>query len=405
MKLLVLSTWFPVPPDNGSRIRAYHLLRQLAKRHEVCVVTGVQEDVAGSVAPGVAELSAFCKSIVPVPWQWHDPNRTGSTGAVRALLSPIPRTILETPNPELVNAIAKELSTIPDAVLVLELAMDAYLPQVWGNVPLVIDQVEVSGAERALHQAKGVKARLQTELTYRKAMSYWQQRFSRYAAITAVSEDEAIAVRKFVGTERPPVVVVPNGVSVTDYTARPFSQAVPGRLIYNGALTYGPNRDAVRWFVRDILPLVAQAVPDAHLVVTGRYNSSEAADLCQNPRVQLTGFLPDLRPTLSEARVCVVPLLSGGGTRLKILEAWAAGLPVVSTKVGAAGLGATDGTHLLLSDDAKGFAEKVITLLTDDRKAETITINAREYAESRFDWAAIGDQLSDLLEKAAQPHL
>lgn len=402
MKLLVLSTWFPVPPDNGSRIRAYHLLRELAQRHEICVVAGVQEDVAGGVEQGRAELGKFCRSVAAVPWRWHDPKRTGSVGAFRAFLSPVPRAILETPNPAVAAAIEKELQTPPDAVLVMEQGMDPYLPSLPKTVPAVIDQVEVSGIARAYRQAAGVRERLRIGMTYRKSAAYWQKRFARYAAITSVSEEEALAVRQVVGGERPPVVVVPNGVSVTDYTPRSLSDAVPGRLIYNGALTYGPNQEAVRWFVRDILPLVAQAIPEAHLVVTGRFNAPEVADLCQNPRVHLTGFLTDLRPTLGEAVACVVPLQAGGGTRLKILEAWAAGLPVVSTSIGAAGLGAEDDTHLLIANEAKPFAERVITLLSDANRANALARNARHYAEARFDWGAIGNQLSNLLEKVAQ---
>lgn len=402
MKLLVLSTWFPFPPDNGSRIRAYHLLQQLARRHEIRLIAGVQEDVTGDVETGVTELRTFCRSVVPVSWQWHDPQHTGAAGAVRALLSSVPRSILETPNPPLVAAIAQELTTAPDAVLVLELGMDAYLPALPEALPVIIDQVEVSGVERAYRQANGIKNRLRVGLTYRKSAAYWQKRFARYTAITAVSEEEAVAVRKVVGAEKPPVVVVPNGVSVSDYIPRPLSQAVPGRLIYNGALTYAPNQDAVRWFVRDILPVIVQAVPDAHLVVTGRYNASDVTDLCENPRVHLTGLLPDLRPTLAEAAVCVVPLLAGGGTRLKILEAWAAGLPVVSTSIGTAGLGAESGLHLLIADDANLFAEKVITLLTDSTQANILATHARKYVEAHFNWSAIGSQLSNLLEQAVQ---
>ncbi len=397
MKLLVLSTWFPFPPDNGSRIRAYHLLRQLATRHEIRLIAGVQDDIAAEVEQGMVELQSFCKAVIPVPWQWHNAKQRGGTGIVRALLSPTPRSILETPNPVLVATIAQELQIPPDVVLVLELGMDAYLPVLPKNLPAVMDQAEVSGMERAFRQAKGIPARLRKRLTYRKNTTYWRERWKRYAAITAVSEEEARAVRQVVGGVYPSVVVIPNGVSIGDYTPRQPSAIVPGRLLYTGALTYGPNREAVRWFVRDILPLIAEQVPEAHLIVTGRHNPSEVTDLHQNPRVHLTGFLPDLRPTLAEAAICVVPLLSGGGTRLKIIEAWAAGVPVVSTTIGAAGLGATEWNTILLANSAHDFAGKVVSLLTDPATANTLATNARTYAESRFDWSMIGDRLSGLL--------
>lgn len=392
--LLILSTWYPYPPDNGSRLRAFHLIRELAKRHRIRLVAGLQDDVAkryGTELPDA--LGEFCLEVVAVPWQWYAPE---NGGGLRSLLSLTPRSIVETDNPALRAAVAAQLVKPTDAVLAMELGMAPFVPVV--SPPVVLDQVEVSGLERSRQSAQGA-ARVRAGMTLWKACRYWRQALRRYAALTAVSEEEAEAVRGMLGTDKgvPPVVVIPNGVEVTAYQ-RAAGNAVPGRLLYNGALSYAPNREAVRWFAAEILPLVAQQAPEAHLVVTGKNDTLDIDDLRANPRIRLTGFLEDLRPILDTAALCVVPLRSGGGTRLKILEAFAACLPVVATTRGAAGLEARDGEHLVLADTPEAFASAVVRLLREPEGAEQIARRARRLAETRYDWTSIAAGLSDLLE-------
>jgi glycosyltransferase involved in cell wall biosynthesis len=399
-RLLVLSPWFPYPADNGSRLRAFFLLRELSKAFAVSLVTGVQEDSPD----GIPEpLAALCEEIIRVPWCWHDGGQaTGVAEMLRALVSPVPRSVLETPNPPLIEAIAAEVARRPDAVLVMELGMDAYVPRAAFGLPIVLDQAEVSGMERAYRTAEGWKSRLRHRMTWEKSAAYWGARLRRYRVVTAVSEAEAEAIRRLTPGGPPDVRVVPNGTDVQAYSRPEAGKRVRGRLLYNGALTYGPNRDAVRWFSQEILPKVTAHVPEAYLLVTGRYGTEDTAGIAglDDGRVRLTGFVPDLRPVLAGAAVCVVPLLAGGGTRLKILEAWAAGVPVVSTTVGAAGLNGEDGMHLLLRDDPSGFADAVADLLNDPERAERMAANARRLAEERYDWAAVGAKLITSLEDA-----
>lgn len=392
MRLLIVSPWFPYPPDNGSRLRAWHLIQRLAAHHEVRLVVGCQDDAIGRTLP--LDLPATI-----VPWHWHTPGATGKAGAVRALLSTTPRSILETPNPVFVAAIERELTQSPDAVLAMELGSDAYLPTHF-PCPVVLDQVELSGLEHAWKSAPTPRERLARWLTYQKGIGYWRRRLARYSLLTAVSQSEAEAVERLSGKA---AQVVPNGVATREYTCRSTTAGVPGRMIYNGALSYAPNKEAVLWFVEAILPKIVEQVPDAHLVVTGRAESAPDT-LKTHPRVLLTGFLPDLRPALAEAQVCVVPLRAGGGTRLKILEAWAAGLPTVATRIGAAGLeGGHDGDHLFLADVPTVFAEKTVALLRCATKRQVLASNARALVEARYDWDVIVEGLSEALQRVVQP--
>lgn len=393
MNLLVLSTWFPYPADNGSRLRAFHLLRGLHEAgHTIRLVAGLQSDLTPTVQSGIpAPLSGLCAFVRAVPWHWHE-----GSGGIKALLSPIPASILQTPNPELTSAIVEELARKPDAVLVMELGMDAYIPPT--SVPLVLEQAEVSGWVRSVNDAPNSKARLRALLTQAKARAYWRKRFARYQAITAVSEEEARAVRAIARTV--PVEIVPNGVDVGAFGVRDPACVKPLQLVYNGSPTYKPNRDAVLWFAREILPRVRRILPDVRLCVTGRFDANDT-ELTGLSAVQLTGFLPDVRLTVAESSVCVVPLRSGGGTRLKILEAWAANVPVVSTPVGAAGLGAKDGMHLLLAQTEADFANAVLRLLQNLPMAQQIADTAHMYVAQTFDWRIGAARLNELLTRVA----
>ena len=396
-RLLVLSPWFPFPADNGSRIRIFHLLRELSESFQIRLVAGVQED---SPPDTPHELAALCESIVRVPWIWHDGSSGGLPAAVRALLSPVPRSIRETPNPALSAAISAELAGPIDAVLVCEMGMDAYLPPVPPGIPAILEGAEAPTFDRAGHAAVGTPARPHARLTHAKARRYWRHALPRYAAVTAVSGEEADALRRIVGPNGPKVVVIPNGVDTNAYPPRDWASVIPGRMLYNGALTYGPNRDAVTFFIADILPRIAARIPAAHLVVTGRHTPEAMAGILPNARVLFTGYLPDLRPTLATAAACVVPLQSGGGTRLKILEAWAAGIPVVATQIGAAGLGAATGEQLLLADHPTDFADAALRLLEDSTLAQQIAAKGRQFATERYDWHTIGRTLTALVEAA-----
>jgi polysaccharide biosynthesis protein PslH len=387
MRLLIVSPWFPYPPDNGSRLRAWHLIQRLAARHEVRLVVGRQDDALGATIPLDIPTTI-------VPWLWHQPGATGKAGALRALLSSTPRSILETPNPAFVAAIQQALSHQPEVVLAMELGSDAYLPERL-PCPVVLDQVEVSGLEQAWRQATTSRERAARWLTYTKGQRYWRARLGRYQGLTAVSEAEARAVERVAGRA---VTVIPNGVAVSEFPQRTGEEQVTsGRLVYNGALSYAPNKDAVLWFVEAILPKITEQVPEAHLVVTGRADAAPES-LRHHPQVRLTGFVPELAPVLAQAQVSVVPLRAGGGTRLKILEAWAAGLPVVATTIGAAGLdGSQDGEHLLLADTPAAFAAKTVELLRSPGERHRLAQAARTLAEQRYDWDSIVAQLETRL--------
>jgi glycosyltransferase involved in cell wall biosynthesis len=162
-------------------------------------------------------------------------------------------------------------------------------------------------------------------------------------------------------------------------------------------MNHPPNADGIAWFVREVWP----QTPDARLLVVGR-DPPESVLRLASDRIAVTGAVPDVAPYFARATAVIVPLLSGGGTRLKILEAFAAGRAVVSTSIGAEGLEVSDGRHLLLADGAHAFAEATGRLLADPELRARLAAEARKLVQERYDWRALGDRLEETLRRAAE---
>jgi glycosyltransferase involved in cell wall biosynthesis len=176
----------------------------------------------------------------------------------------------------------------------------------------------------------------------------------------------------------------------------------PSSLVFNGALTYQANYTAAKYFLQEIFPLIRERRPDATLLITGSTQNVNLGDLAWSNNVKLTGYVADIRPLVASSSVCVVPLLDGGGTRIKILEAMALGTPVVSTTKGAEGIEARHGEHLLLADDAASFAECTVRLMRDPDLRQRLASQARRLVEERYDWKKIGEHFVGLVEDAVK---
>ena len=192
------------------------------------------------------------------------------------------------------------------------------------------------------------------------------------------------------------VEVVPNGIDVSEFRPVPTTGRAPV-IVFTGLLSYYPNQHAVRWFLNEVFPQVLRRVPTARLVIGGaappRWLKAKQHDV----HVEITGEVPDMRPILARAAVVVAPLHIGGGTRVKILEALAMAKPVVSTSIGAEGLGLEHGQSILIGDDAESFAAHVVSLLVDAERGAHLAARGRRQVLQRFDWDQIGDHLQQLL--------
>jgi glycosyltransferase involved in cell wall biosynthesis len=222
---------------------------------------------------------------------------------------------------------------------------------------------------------------------------------NRTDALLAVSEPEA---RYFRSLGPRPVRVVPNGVDTGAYAALPAGRrSGPPLLLYVGTMSWSPNASAAHFLAREVLPQVRRLLPETRLRVVGKDPPPAVQALADLPGVEVTGAVPSIIPHLREAHALAVPLTAGGGTRLKILEAFAAGLPVVSTPVGCEGLQAVHGEHLVVAE-REAFSDAVRELLSHPEAGTGLAVRARALAWDRYDWTAIGRLAVAAVEQAAQ---
>lgn len=238
-------------------------------------------------------------------------------------------------------------------------------------------------------------------VSWQKTRRYEARLFPRFDFVTMVSEQDRDVYLANRPGFRDRLAVVPNGVDCA-HNVPGLAQPQPAALVYNGALTYSANYDAMRWFLAEVYPHVRQAVPDVSLTITGSTQGVALTGLALDDTVRLTGFVPDVRLPVAGAAVCVVPIRQGGGTRLKILEAMALGTPVVATTKGAEGLNVQPGEHLVIAEDPIDFAAQAVRLLRDESERQRLAANARRLVETTYDWTQIGGRFVSLVEEAAR---
>jgi polysaccharide biosynthesis protein PslH len=395
VRILFLSAWFPHPPDNGSKLRVYYLLRAMGIRHEVTLLSFA----FGTAKPDeAADLGLFGGQIHSVPLNPITENRAAS---FRRFVSMTP--IFARPVPEMSRRCQEILAGSDfDALIASTETMSSYAMLAPRSATTILEEHNSLTRwmwERYSRQPNAIQ-KLRCWVSWKKARHFESVLFSRFDLVTQVSElDRQVYASGVPGRGRL-VEVIPNGVDCT-HNHPGLTTPHPSVLVFNGSLTYSANYDAMQWFLAQVYPAIKQRVPQVSLSITGSVQGIDCGGLAFDPSVLLTGYVADVRQPVSEAAVCIAPIRQGSGTRLKILEAMALGTPVVATRKGAEGLDVVDGEHLLLADDAVTFGSHVVALLQTQALRARLSANARRLVEERYDWAQIGGQFVSLIEKVA----
>jgi glycosyltransferase involved in cell wall biosynthesis len=394
MRILFISRWFPYPPDNGSRIRVFNLVKQLSRHHEITLLSFAQGPVSEE---RLAEMKPYCRHVRTAPHKEFSPNRLK---ALLGFFSTPPRSIVDTYSREM-QTLVEEASTNSsfDVVVASQIGSTPYA-LLLNQTPRVFEEVELAVIYEQFARQRSLVPRVRCGLTWWKLSRFIAQLLREFRGCTVVSEQEHSLVMGIV-PEHKPLTVVPNGVDLEANTGD-FGAPEPDTLIYSGALTYSANFDAMEFFLRDIFPLIKAQRPNASLRITGRYDGVPIEQLPPGNGVELTGYLDDIRPVVAQSWGCVVPLQVGGGTRLKILEAMALGTPVVSTSKGAEGLETTHEENILIADDPEDFAQSVLRLLRDENLRARLSANGRRLVEMRYSWEICARQLEQLLHQVVE---
>lgn len=392
MRILYISSWYPFPPTNGIKIRIYHLLKALARKHRVTLL-------AFNRSPASEPLGApeFCERVEVIPWVTFQPDRWR---ARLALFSPYPRSLADTYSPAMAQAVQRaEAQTEFDVVIACTMETARYALQSRAPTKILEEHNFNSGImqdQYARQQTLRDKARY--GLTLYKSRRFEADYYCRFDGCTVVSEQDLRGVRELVGNKLK-LKVIPNCADAAyydvDYTPEPET------CVFNGSLTYFANFEAMRYFLSEIWGQIRAAAPNARLRITGDSRQVALNDLSLDNSVLLTGLVDDIRPVVGKSWAAVVPLLQGGGTRLKILEAMALGTPVISTSKGAAGLEVTPGKHLLIADTPAEFAAAVLGLFRSPAQRNELAGNARALVRERYDWARAGAEFESFVSEIA----
>ena len=387
MRILLLSAWFPHPPSNGSRLRVHQLLQALAPQHSVSFVGFADQP---DVDPDAPALRSLCDSVQVLPRPSFEPRAWRSR---LAWFDRRPRSLVATFSPAMAAAITRAVAGC-DAVVASQLACAAYAPW-FGAAPALFEEVELGALHGQLMQQTPTR-RWRAALMWGKYRRYLRRLMPRFRACTVVSNREQELLAGLLGHQRG-IHVLPNGVLAGNYQAAAAPQ--PDTLIFTGALRYGPNHDGMRWFVGEVWPLIRRARPAARLLITGDHGE---LPLPPAAGVERTGLVDDVRPLLSGAWLAIAPIFAGGGTRLKILEAMAAGTPVVATTKGVEGIAAVAGEHVLLADEPAAFAAHVVALLSDSALRRRLAQAARRLIEQHYDWRVLGPRFEALVRSVGE---
>jgi glycosyltransferase involved in cell wall biosynthesis len=386
--VLIVAPWLPWPADFGGAARVYHLARGLAAQHEIMLLAPGGPDEHDALRA----LGEWCDvTVVPAHWTARQPaGRSKRLRQVRSLSGK--RSFLEamTWDPRFQAALDRLLATRRIDLVQFEFPqMALFRPP--RPVPTVLDahNIEHELLERVAagtsSLGQGVFNRAEAQKVRVLERDLWRDA----TVCVATSQRDACTIERASGT---PTRVVPNGVDIDFLGAFP-RQPRSGALVFTGAMRHAPNADGARWFVEQVLPLLQRQRPDVSLAIVGADPPPSVVALAESDGVQVTGGVADVRPWLAAASVAVVPLRAGGGTRLKILEAFAASVPVVSTTLGAEGLGVRDSEQLLLADTPREFAAAVARVLSDGSLAARLATNGGTLAATSYDWTRIVPQL------------
>jgi glycosyltransferase involved in cell wall biosynthesis len=297
----------------------------------------------------------------------------------------------------MVRCIANSLTTQNhDLVIASQLDMAGYVPFFRG-LPAVFEEAELSTLYEQYTRSSSPWSRLRYGLTWLKHKRYLAYLLRGFRACTVVSEPERNLLTRSIPNYQH-IETIPNCVNMELYDPVPKTSR-PNSLIFTGSFRYDANYHAAQWFVSEIYPLIQVQIPEVRLTITGDHASLPLPS-CTN--LTLTGFVEDVKPLISSATVSVVPILEGGGTRLKILEAMALKTPVVTTTKGCEGLDICNTEHALIADTPAEFALAVIRLLKEPDLRDQLTRRAYGLVHSKYNWTSVMPRFVSFIEEVAK---
>ncbi len=396
MKVLLLTQVLPFPPDSGPKVKTWNVIKYLAQHHQVTLVSFVR----GDQSVEIEALAAYCHAVHTVPMK-RGALRDGWY-MLRSLLSGQSFLMVRDDRAEmrqLIDRLAAE--TKFDIVHADQLNMAQYAARVAGAAKVL----DAHNALWLLYQrlwdtmSQGPKKWL-LKRDWQLLKTYEGSICRQFEGVLAVSQEDTAALEDAAGQPLKNVTIIPIAVD-TDEAAPVNRLPTANHILHIGTMFWPPNIDGILWFLREVWPLIRAKCPNAVFDVVGAKPPPEI--LAYNEAslgVNVTGYVDDPAPYYENAGVMIVPLRAGGGMRVKILNALAQELPMVSTTIGCEGIAVESGQHLLVADSPQDFANATLQLLHDHQLARTLGENGRQLIQSTYDYRSACLPLDDCYNTA-----
>ena len=377
-QVLVIAPYSPAPPVHGGAVRMLNLIREMRAACDVTLIAFTDTDAERRIE-NLTLLRDLCRDVVLIPRDGHGSGGWLEPSKTRGFHSRV--------MDEQVEYWLDRRRF--DVVQVEYTHMAHFLPRPSPGLLRVLVEHDVTFVAQRRARAIATSAPRRLNLWYDglKTLRHEVAAVEDADLVLTMSDDDAASLARYV--DPAPLVTVPNGVSCRDFPLRDAAEEEPATVLFVGFFRHEPNVEAVLWFAREVLPKIRAQRPDAVFRVVGAYPPQALAALAaEDPRIEVTGMVPETASHYRRATVFVAPILRGSGTRLKILEGMASGCPVVSTTIGAEGLGA-GADEIVIADRAGELASAVCALLDDPARRRVLSSNARRFVERTYDWPAI----------------
>jgi glycosyltransferase involved in cell wall biosynthesis len=399
VQVAFVTPFLPWPADTGGKLRSFYLAAGLAETATVDLFT-FSHSPAASANANSGPLGSLCRTVDITTLQLD----ANAMRPMAVLTSELPRSVRFFQAGQSLNDVRRKLMRGYDLLVCDEIVVSPYMWDIAGleRTPRLINRQKIDHlhyAEMAASRALGVDKGLDW-LEARRLRRFEETEMPRYQGVVVCSqEDRQSAVLQVAGSGAPIEVIV-NGAD-TEFFQPDRKPDLRPTVLLLGTMHYYPNIDAVLHYVQTMHEALRAAIPELQVLIVGHQPPPEIEALRNLPGITVTGSVPDIRPYMARSWIQIVPLRLGGGTRLKIVESMAAGLPVLSTSVGAQGLGAHDGDELMLADDPADFVRKAVTLLSNNDLRTEMAATARTFVEAHYSWQSLGQRFAEFCHTTA----
>ncbi|OGD78683.1 hypothetical protein A2368_02105 [Candidatus Collierbacteria bacterium RIFOXYB1_FULL_49_13] len=389
MRILMVTPYVPFPPLSGGQVRSYNLIKHLSRNHKITLFCYYRDEAEKE---SLGELLKYCDKVVYVKRRpaWS-PLHILSAG-----LTFFPFLLLSTYySPFLKKSIKVELSRGKyDLIHCETFYIMPNIPKTQIPILLVEQTIEYLVYQKFVREFKLLLLKPFMYLDIWKLKTWEKYYWKRASRLATMSEDD----KKFINEVFPEVGVdvIANGVDMDFFDQTKHHKSDKPTVLFVGQFRWLPNLDAAKFLVTEVWPLIKKRIPQARLLVVGRNPTQEILDLGKAPDVSIRSDVEDIRTVYGESNVLLAPIRNGKGTKYKVLEAMATGVPIVGTPLAAEGIAITHGVHALIGNTPVELAEYTARILSDKKEAVKISKNANKLVRDTYDWGKIAAELNQV---------